>query len=255
MPIENNKQLVEYFLRIGDTSLILGQRLTEWCGHAPELEEDIAMSNMSLDLIGQARIMLSYAGEAEGKDRTEDDLAYHRDERAYTNLLLAELPNGDFAQTMARHFLLTTYLLHIYDALKTSKNETLRGFGEKSWKEIAYHVRHSSDWMLRLGDGTEESNQRLQQAVDELWAYTDDLFHADETDLKLAESGIAPDLSMIAKKWNKDVDAIFSKARINRPSISGFMKDGSRKGLHTEHLGYILAEMQFLPRAYPDAKW
>ncbi len=252
---EKHTHLVDYCLRIGDTSLIAGQRLAEWCGHGPELEEDIALSNMSLDLIGQARIMLSYAGELEGKGRTEDRLAYFRDERDYRNLLLAEQPNGDFAQTMARHFLLSVYLLHVYDALKKSNNEMIRGFAEKSWKEIAYHVRHSSDWMLRLGDGTEESHRRLQDAVDELWAFTDDLFHADETDEQLAKTGVAPDLNMIRTLWNQEVEAVFSRAFIQKPLVSGYMKNGSRQGLHTEHLGYMLADMQFLARAYPDAKW
>ena len=252
---EKHNHLADYCLRLGDTSLIAGQRLTEWCGHAPELEEDIALSNMSLDLIGQARIMLSYAGELEGKGRTEDQLAYFRDERDYRNLLLAEQPNGDFAQTMTRQFLLSVYLLLVYDALKKSKDEMIRGFAEKSWKEMAYHVRHSSDWLLRLGDGTEESHRRLQDAVDELWAYTDDLFHADETDEKLAKEGITPDLNRIRDLWNREVEALFSKAFIQKPAVSGYMKNGSRQGLHTEHLGYILADMQFLARAYPDAKW
>lgn len=253
---ENIKQaLITYCLRIGDTSLILGQRMSEWCGHGPALEEDIAMSNMSLDLIGQARLMLSYAGSLEGKGRTEDDLAFHRDERQFLNLLLAEQPNGDFAQTMARHFLLSLYMLHQYDALKKSTDDYLRAFAEKSWKEIAYHVRHSQDWVLRLGDGTSESNGRLQEAVNELWPYTEDLFNSDQTDMLLEKEGIGVSLDSIKEKWAQQVDALFQNAMIQKPILSGIMKRESREGKHTEHLGYILATMQFLPRAYPDAKW
>lgn len=247
--------LVEYCLRLGDTALILGQRLTEWCGHGPILEEDIALANMALDQIGQSRILLSYAGEVEGRNRNEDDLAYRRDERQYRNLLLVEQPNGDFAMTIARQFLVSAYLFHLYTGLRNSKDQTLAAFGAKSLKEVAYHLRHSSDWMLRLGDGTDESNRRLQDAVNDLWYFTDDLFAADEVDAWLVREGIAPDLGGIRSLWEQTISATFAAAKIAQPAVNGTMRTGSRDGNHTEQLGYILAEMQFLPRAYPDAKW
>jgi len=252
---ELNSHLFEYCQRLGDTSLILGQRLGEWCGHGPVLEEDIALSNIALDLIGQSRIILTYAGIVEGKGRTEDDLAFHRDERQFRNLLLAEHPNVDFAYTMARQFFLSTYMFHLYDLLKASSDETIRGFATKSWKEVAYHVRHSSDWILRLGDGTEESHRRIQAAVDDLWVFTDDIFSSDETDTILMNAGVAADPKQVEQKWTSQVDDVFLKAGITKPVSSGFMRRGSRQGKHTEHLGFILSEMQFLPRAYPDAKW
>ncbi|MEO5570190.1 MAG: 1,2-phenylacetyl-CoA epoxidase subunit PaaC [Bacteroidia bacterium] len=252
----NSKEAVfEYCLRLGDTSLILGHRLSEWCGHGPILEEDIAMSNLSLDLIGQARMILSYAGEAEGKGRTDDDLAYHRDAMQFRNVLLAELPNGDFAVTMTRHFFISVYNFYLYEALKKSKDKIIAAFAEKSLKEVAYHVRHSSDWMLRLGDGSEESHSRAQTAVDDLWIYTDDLFQMNEVDTFLIKEGIAADLNGIKEKWKTHVEDILKKATLTFPQINNFMRTGSREGKHTEYLDYILAEMQVLPRAYPDAKW
>lgn len=247
--------LFEYCLRLGDTSLILGHRLSEWCGHGPILEEDIAMANLSLDLIGQSRMILSYAGEVEGNGRTEDDLAYHRDAMQFRNVLLAEQPNGDFAVTMTRQFFISMYNFYLYEALKQSKDKTIAAFAEKSLKEVAYHVRHSSDWMLRLGDGTEESHSRTQTAVDDLWIFTDDLFQMNEADELLIKEGIAVDLKVIKEKWKTHVEDILKKATLTFPQINNFMRTGSREGKHTEHLGYILAEMQFLPRAYPDAKW
>ncbi|HKR05467.1 MAG TPA: 1,2-phenylacetyl-CoA epoxidase subunit PaaC [Bacteroidia bacterium] len=250
-----NRELFEYSLRLGDTSLILGHRLSEWCGHGPILEEDIAMANLSLDLIGQARMILAYAGQVEGKGRTDDDLAYHRDARQFRNVLLAEQPNGDFAVTMTRQFFISVYNFYLYEALKKSNDKTIAAFAEKSLKEVAYHVRHSSDWMLRLGDGTEESHSRTQNAVDDLWIFIDDLFQMNEVDELLIKEGIAADLNMIREKWKTHVEDILKKATLAIPQINNFMRTGSREGKHTEHLGYILAEMQFLPRAYPDAKW
>lgn len=247
--------LFEYCLRIGDTSLILGQRISEWCGHAPYLEEDIAMSNIALDLIGQARIILSYAGQVEGKGRDEDALAFHRDARQYRSLLMAEQPNGDFAMTIGRQYLLSVYNFHLYSLLTKSKDETVAAFAAKSLKEVAYHVRHSADWVLRLGDGTEESHQRMQNAVNDLWYFTADLFDADPVDAILMKAGIAADLNQVENAWKADVSALLSESGLTIPGISTPMRKGSRQGNHTEHLGFILAEMQFLPRAYPDAKW
>ncbi len=253
--MDRNTALFEYCLRMGDTSLILGQRLSEWCGHGPILEEDIAMSNIALDYIGQSRIIYSYAGQVEGMGRSEDELAYLRDARQYRNLLLTEQPNGDFACTLARQYLMSVYLLHLYSELTSSTDEAIRAFAQKSIKEVAYHLRHSADWMLRLGDGTEESHQRLQDAVNKLWYFVDDLFDADEVDADLLSVGIAADMKKVRASWEQDVKTLFSEATIQIPSVNSFTRVGSRKGNHTEHLGYILAEMQFLPRAYPGAKW
>lgn len=255
MSLEIKDALFQYCLRLGDTPLILGQRLSEWCGHGPILEEDIALANMSLDLIGQSRMILSYAGKVEGKNNSDDDLAFHRDARQFRNVLLAELPNGDFAFTTARHFFISVYNFYLYDELKKSKDKTISAFTEKSLKEIIYHLRHSSDWMLRLGDGTQESHDRVQNAVNDLWFFTDDLFQMNEVDELLIKDGIAADLNSIKEKWNKHVNDVLLKATLVKSQINNFMRAGSCNGIHTEHLGYILAEMQFLPRAYPDAKW
>lgn len=251
----HQEALFEYCLRLGDTSLILGQQLSGWCGHGPYLEEDIAMTNIALDLIGQARIILSYAGTVEAKGNDEDRLAFHRDAYQYRNLLLAEQPNGDFATTMTRHYLISLYQYHLYSALTGSNDGTISAFAAKSVKEVAYHLRHCTDWMLRLGDGTGESHKRLQAAVDDLWYFTEDLFDSDEVDSLLLAEGIAADMKQVGKLWMDGVKMTFSEAGLTTPVITTPMRRGSRKGNHTEHLGYILAEMQFLPRAYPDAKW
>jgi ring-1,2-phenylacetyl-CoA epoxidase subunit PaaC len=249
-----NLALFEYCLRLGDTTLILGHRLSEWCGHGPILEEDIALANMALDLLGQSRIMLGYAGEVEGKKRDEDALAFHRDEREFRNLLLVEQPNGDYGQTIMRQFLYSTYAYFLYLELKNSQDKTLSAFAEKSLKEITYHLRHCSSMVIRLGDGTEESHQRMVSAVNELWMFTGDMFDMDETDEELIKAGIAVDLKKIASLWNEKVKEVLKEATLEIPQ-DVFMQSGSRKGIHTEHLGYILAEMQVLPRMYPEAKW
>ncbi len=247
--------LFEFCLRLGDTALISGQRISEWCGHGPILEEDIALSNIALDLIGQARNILNYAGSVEGKERTEDDLAYHRNEREYRNVLLTEQPNRDFAGTIGRNYLLSVYNFHLYSELRKSKDASLSAFAEKSLKEVAYHVRHSGDWVLRLGDGTPESHDKMQRAINELWFFVDDLFDSDMVDEILVKEGIVPEMSHIRKLWEETVYAHLKKATVKIPEITSMMRKGSRKGIHTEHLGYILAEMQYLPRAYPDATW
>jgi ring-1,2-phenylacetyl-CoA epoxidase subunit PaaC len=245
----------QYCLRIGDTSLILGQRLSEWCGHGPMLEEDIAISNISLDLIGQARLIFSYAAQISEKNITEDDIAFTRDARAYRNLLMAELPNGDFGNTILKQYLLSVFQYHQYSLLQKSKNESLAAFAVKSLKEISYHVRHAGAWVLRLGDGTQESNLRMQESLNDLWNYTDDLFDADELEKSLTTDGIAADISIIKVLWTKQVIALLGEATLIIPQTNNFLRKGSRQGNHTEHLGYMLAEMQFLPRAYPGAKW
>ncbi|MCX6292542.1 MAG: phenylacetate-CoA oxygenase subunit PaaC [Bacteroidetes bacterium] len=254
MDTNHNKNLFDYCLRIADTSLVLGQRLGEWCGHAPILEEDIALTNISLDLIGQARMLLEYAGQVEGKGRTEDDLAYFRGEREFRNLLLAEQPNGDFGQTIMRQFLLSTYQYYFFTGLTKSSDTTLSALAEKSVKEVAYHVRHSSEWVKRLGSGTPESHQRMMNAVDELWMYTGDLFDADQTDAELTAAGIGVDLSQVKLQWENKVNEIFAEATLPVPQNIYFIK-GSREGKHTEHLGHLLAEMQSLARAFPGAGW
>ncbi len=246
--------LFEYTLRLGDSPLILGQRLGEWCGHGPILEEDIALTNISLDLIGQARAFLTYAGELEGKGRTEDDLAYLRDEREFRNLLLTELPNGDFAQTLLRQFFVSAFHYYFYTELSKSKDETLAALAEKSLKEVAYHLRHSSEWVIRLGDGTTESKHRLENALEELWRYTGDLFDMDETDKTLIAEELVPDLSHLHELWTNKIRETFDSATISVPE-KVFMMSGSRKGKHTENLGHLLSEMQSLHRAHPGVSW
>ncbi len=251
----NTDSLKSYCLRLGDNSLILGHRLSEWCGHGPVLEEDIAMSNMALDLIGQSRGFLSYAAKLEGKGRTEDDLAYLRDAREFVNCMLVEQPNGDFAFTMMRSFLYSVFAYLNFSKLVNSKDETISGLAEKSLKEIIYHYRHSADWVIRLGDGTTESHQKIQQALDELWSYTDELFEMDEVNEVLIKQGIAFDLKNLRAEWDQLVNEVISKATLKRPGDNIYKSKGGIKGIHTENLGFLLAEMQFLQRAYPGAKW
>lgn len=252
--MENKKQLVEYVLRLADSSLILGQRLGEWCGHGPILEEDIAMTNISLDCIGQARGFYSYAAQLEGLNKTEDDYAYLRDEREYMNLLIVEQPNGDFGQTMMRQFLVSAFQYYLYEALKSSADNTIAAMAERSLKEVTYHLRHSSTWVIRLGDGTEDSKKRMEEAIDALWLYTGDMFDMDATDEILLKDSIVADTKKIKILWENKVREVFSEASLSLPE-NVFMMSGSRQGKHTENLGYILAEMQSLHRAHPGANW
>lgn len=255
--IQNNllkKTLFDYCLRLGDNGLILGHRLSEWCGHGPILEEDIALTNIALDLIGQSRLLLTYAAEIESKGRTEDDLAYLRNEREFKNALIVEQPNGDFACTIARQFFCSAYSFYVYEALKSSKDKTLQGIAGKAFKEVTYHLRHSREWLIRLGDGTEESHQRMQNAVNDLWMFTGDLFDKNENDERLISEGIFPDINIIKPKWDNMIKDTITKAKIDTPQNT-YMIKGSIEGKHTEHLGYLLAEMQVLPRTYPGAKW
>ena len=249
-----NKSLFNYLLWLGDSNLVLGHRLSEWCGHGPILEEDIAITNIALDLIGASRLYLTYAGELEGKGHTEDDLAYLRDVMNYKNCILVEQLNGDFANTMMRQFLFTAFSYHLQTALLNSTNEQLRAIAEKSVKETTYHLRHCSDWLIRLGGGTEESNKRTQDAVDNLWMFTDDMFEVTEGDKLLVAEKIVPEMATIYKQWETTVKQVLDEATIKVPQRSYMMK-GGRKGIHTEHLGFLLAEMQFMQRAYPGAKW
>lgn len=251
-----NKQdaLFKYLLRLGDTSLILAQRNGEWCGHGPFLEEDLALTNIALDLIGQSNSLLNYAAQVESKGKTEDDLAYHRSEREYYNTLISEQPNGDYANTILRQFLCDAFDFYLYSGLVKSKDTTLAAIAAKSIKEITYHLRHTSSWVERLGDGTEESHNRMQDALNELWRFTGEMFEMNEVDAVLIKEGIAVDLSSVKNEWESKVKEVLERATLNIPA-NAFMQRGSRDAKHTEHLGYILAEMQFLPRAFPDAKW
>ena len=243
-----------YVLRLADTSLVLGQRLGEWVGHAPALEEELALANLALDFIGQARLLLTYAGELEGRGRDEDALAFLREPAEFLNLTLAEQPNGDFAQTIVRQWLIDTWQLCLYERLAASSDNRLAAIAAKALKETRYHQRFSSGWLVRLGDGTEESRQRVQRALDELWRFTAELFAADPLDEQMQALGIAPSLAELAAEWSARVDADLSAATLRRPAAQPYPWQGKR-GVHTEHLGYLLAEMQYLPRSHPGARW
>ena len=250
--MENN--LFNYTLRLADSALILGHRLSEWCGHAPILEQDIALSNIALDLIGQARSLYQYAAIVENRGRTEDDLAYLRDVWDFYNCILVEQPNGDFAMTIVRQFLFSAYTLPMYQKLTESNNETLRGVAEKAVKEVAYHLRWSSEWVIRLGDGTDESARRTQLAINQLWPFTGELTTADALENWANTEGCGVDLEEIKNIFDKTVDAVFAEANVEKP-LSNWMQSGGKTGQHSEHLGYILADMQFLQRAYPNSTW
>lgn len=245
---------IRYLLRLGDTSLVLGQRLAQWVGHSPALEEDLGLANLSLDLIGQARLLLSYAGEMEGKGRDEDALAFLRDAPAFVNLTLAEQPNGDFGRTIVRQFLLDAWQLEVYEGLLNSSDSRLAGIAAKAIKETRYHFRFSSGWLVRLGDGTDESHRRVQEALNELWRFTFELFAADEVDDALVAAGIAPNLAQLRVQWSARVDEVLKEATLSRPADVAYQWHGKR-GVHTEHLGHMLAEMQHLQRTYPGVQW
>jgi ring-1,2-phenylacetyl-CoA epoxidase subunit PaaC len=252
-----NKQeaLLEYVIRLGDNSLIAGHRLSEWCSKAPFLEEDIAMTNIALDYIGAARILLTYAGEVEGKGRSEDDFAYGRTHDQFKSALLLEQPNGDFAVTIAKQFYYSIFNYLLYTELQKSKDETLAGFATKALKEVMYHVRHVNEWVLRLGDGTEESHERMQKGIDEVWKYTNDLFSTTEGDKLLQQEGIIPDVPALKSKWLEMIADVLKRATLTMPDVNAFQQKGSREGKRTEHLSYIVEEMQSIARAYPGAKW
>ena len=246
--------LVLALLCRADDALILGHRLSEWCGHGPILEEDIALSNIALDLIGQASAMLALAGELEGKGRDGDALAYFRDEHAFRNALLVEQPNGDFADTIVRQFLFDAYSVLLLDTLKGCAHEALAALAAKSLKEDTYHLRHSSQWMLRLGDGTVESHDRAQHALDELWRFTGELFESDAVDAAVAANGITVDRGAIQARWHDLVADVVKRATLTLPGDVP-MATGGRRGRHSEHLGHMLAEMQIIARSHPGAIW
>jgi ring-1,2-phenylacetyl-CoA epoxidase subunit PaaC len=246
--------LFRHVLRLGDLSLVLGQRLGEWVGHAPAVEEDLGLANIALDLIGQARLLLTYAGEVEGRGRGEDEIAFLREQGEYLNALLAEQPNGDFGQTIVRQVLLDAFQLELYQRMTSSTDERLAAIAAKSVKEILYHLRYSRGWLVRLGDGTEESHTRVQSALDTLWPYTVELFAEDELDGMMADQGVAPRLSDVQAAWSLRIDEILAEATLQRPKDRAYSWHGKR-GQHSEHLGYILAEMQHLQRTHPGARW
>ena len=246
--------LFRYVLRLGDLSLVLGQRLGEWVGHSPALEEDLGLANIALDVIGQARLLLSYAGEVEGRGRGEDEIAFLREHGEYLNAILVEQPNGDFGQTIVRQVLIDAFQLELYERMARSSDERLAAIAAKSVKEIRYHLRYSSGWLVRLGDGTAESHARVQAALEFLWPYTVELFAEDELDARMADRGVAPRLSEVQAAWAKRIDQILAEAALQRPRDRPHSWHGKR-GQHSEHLGYLLAEMQHLQRTYPGARW
>ena len=252
---QTQKLLTVLLLRLGDDRLVLGHRLSEWCGHAPVLEEDIALTNIALDEIGQASAFLHLAGEVEGGSQTEDDLAYFREATRFTNVQLVEQPNGDFASTIVRQFLFDAHSYFLLEILQKSAYERLAGIAAKGFKEVTYHLRHSKEWMLRLGDGTQESHRRLQSALDNLWPFTKELLSFDDTERVLMEAGIIPPLEGIGKKWTDVVFNVFESATLTVPASGVYMISGSRSGKHSEHLGHMLAEMQILARSFQGAKW
>ena len=248
------KSVFEYLLRLGDNCLILSQRLAEWCGHGPVLEEDIALTNVALDLLGQARLWLTYAGEVEGRGRNEDRLAYLRDAGEFRNVLLLEQPNGDFGMTMARQFYFDTWHYFLLRDLRNSRDERVAGIAEKAFKEVSYHLQRSTSWVIRLGDGTPESHDRMQRAANDLWMYTGELFQMDAVDGEILERGVGIDLEGLRRPWMENVTNTFTEATLAVPGES-WMQRGGKQGVHGENLGYLLAEMQFLQRAYPGAQW
>ncbi|WP_370868563.1 1,2-phenylacetyl-CoA epoxidase subunit PaaC [Undibacterium sp.] len=245
----------DYVLRLADNVMVLSQRLSQWCGKGPALEEDMALTNVALDLIGQARLWYSYAAELEGKGRTEDDLAFLRDAHDFHNFLLLEQPNGTHADTLMRQFLFDTWHYHYLQALKQSTDQQIAAIAEKSLKEVTYHLRRSSDLVVRLGDGTELSRKMMQTALEELWPFTGEMFIDDEIDVAMQAAGISPLSSALKVAWDTHLADVMHAATLRLPDANSWMQKGGKQGVHTEHMGYLLAEMQFLQRAYPGAQW
>lgn len=251
---DTRQALIDYAIGLGDDALILGQRLSEWCRNGPFLEEDLALTNVALDFVGRARMLYSYAGEVEGKGRDEDAIAFLRDSREYTNLLINELPIGDFGDTMARQFLVDAFEVEFFAALTRSADATLAAIAAKAVKECRYHLRRSQDWIIRLGDGTEESHRRVQAGLDRVWGFSHELFTMNDAERNLAAAGIAVDRAALQAAWDKTVKTVVAQATLALPD-SDWSVQGGRDGVHTEHLGLLLAEMQFLQRAYPGLQW
>lgn len=246
--------LAAYATRLGDNALILGQRMIELVAAGPELEEELASANFALDFIGQARLFYTYAGECEGQGRSEDDFAFLRREHEYRNLLLVEQPNGDFGDLIVRRFLFETFYVYLLDALTRCADEGLSEIAARAVKEVRYHLRHSRQWLVRLGDGTDESHRRVQGSLDELWRFTGEMFAPDEVDDAMRAACNGPHLEIIEAEWRNDVSEAVAEATLSLPE-DGWMASGGKQGRHTEHLGYLLAEMQTLQRSYPGASW
>ena len=253
--IHDDNAVLEVTLQWADTSLVLGHRLSEWCGHGPVLEQDMALTNMALDYIGEARSLYQYAADQIGEGKTEDDLAFLRDAREYRNLLLVELPNGDFAQTILRVFLYEMYHRGCLEALCQRPNRQWAAVAEKSLKEARYHVQWSAEWVIRLGDGTEESRRRMLEALELLWPYTGELFVPSKSELALIKDGEWPPTPSMKSAWLEEVKTVFERATLPMPASDIWMHEGGKNGYHSEHLGYLLAEMQFLQRSYPGNQW
>ncbi len=246
--------LYKYVLALGDDALILGQRLSQWAYKGPFLEEDIALSNISLDMFGRANLLLEYAATLKGNGTTSDELAFKRNEREFSNHIICEQPNGNFADTMVRQFFLDAFYKLFLQKLTKSKDEQLSAIAQKSIKETTYHLRHSSKWIIRLGDGTVDSHAKVQSAIDNLWMFTNELFEMNEIDNEMLEQKIGVDCSKLKIEWDKIINEVLSEATLNRPEDAN-MPTGGRQGIHTEHLGHLLSDMQYLQRAYPDATW
>ncbi len=245
---------VQYIYGIADNALILGQRLGELCGHGPNLEVDIAMTNIALDLLGQTRSYYQYAAQISGGDATEDTIAFLRNEREYKNVLLVEQPNTDFAYSIGRQFLYDAFHLLLLQELQHSKDETLSAIARKSIKEVSYHYRFSSDWVKRLGDGTEESHQRMQTAINDLWTFTDELFHQTDADKAMVSEGIGVDVTVLKEEFLARITQVLEEATLQIPDMKYFQK-GGKQGIHSEHMGYLLADLQYMQRTYPNMNW
>ena len=248
------ENLIKYILGIADNSLILGQRLGELCGHGPNLETDIALTNISLDLLGQTRNYYQYIANLQGEGKTEDDIAFMRSEREYLNVLLVEQPNNHFGFVMARQFYFDVFHLLLMENLQQSKDETLTAIAKKGIKEVSYHLRFSSDWVMRLGDGTSESHEKMQEAIDGLWPFTDELFHLTDADKQMVEEDIGVDVSTLKEAYYKKVSEVLTEATLSVPEEKYFQK-GGKQGIHSEHMGFILADLQYMQRTYPNMKW
>ncbi len=249
-----NENIIQYIYGIADNALILGQRLSELCGHGPSLETDIALTNMALDLLGQTRSYYQYAAQLSEDGKTEDDIAFLRIERQYKNVLLVEQPNRHFGYVITRQFFYDVFHLLLLQELQNSKDETLSAIAKKAIKEVSYHQRFSSDWVKRLGDGTEESHQKVQDAVDGLWGFTDELFHMTEDDTLAFESGIGVDVTKLKETYYKRVSEVLEEATLTIPETKWFQK-GGKQGIHSEHMGYLLSDLQYMQRTYPNMKW
>ena len=246
--------LLKYLVRLADDTLVLGQRLSEYIASAPEIEEDLAVANIGLDHIGVAQHLFSYAAEVEGEGRTEDDFAFWRTEREFTNALLVEQPHEGFGELIARQFLFDAYQLELWEALSRSSDERLAGIAAKALKEARYHLRHTSSWVVRLGDGTDESHRRMQDAIGAMWRFTGELFEADDLDRQMADEGVGVDPTTLHQAWTATVDEILAEATLHRPD-DPYQASGGRSGMHSEHLGHLLAEMQWMQRTYPGLQW